>query len=268
MLLYLYILLIISLFITSYVFIVYKRKIGYQKVNYLTEKSLNEFLEKCLKKRKINNCNIKNTVINVKYGYNYLFFNNLNNNTNFEDLIFYKKTNKVLWHEDYYLMHKDLIYRKINSINKKWKNVLFRAFNGKVIINEIAKSYVFLSLNKSNFNHINHFKVLVYRYKLYKKEIQVLPDLVKYYYVKELLSNMHILAKIRKNILKFDKINTINAKNLNNKEYIYAVSGRQYISLKHKFNLDFEKEIYKLSCELLNYSYQNKLIIDWLKTLI
>jgi len=266
--LYIYLYIILSINIMMFIsLILYCCHIGVNKTNFLTEQSLNKFLNLALKKRKSNENKLKYSTTNVKnnkYSYKYLFIKKIN--INLSKIEYCKKTKNILWLENDVLSNRVKIKRVQTELGLHNFNFKYRAYNGKIIIAEIAKSYCFLSVTKPDFDCITHFRELVSSYKLFKKEIQILPVLVKYYFLLILKNNVDEIRKIRNKLLK-NKQNVLNNKKINkNKVGVYAFFKYAERNIAYYANyvkkIDFS-DCYELSMELLSLSLENQTILKW-----
>ena len=257
--LYIYLILIISINIIASLYIIRKyRFYKTLKINIYSERALNNYLNYVLKKR---NSNSKIDKKAIKYKYKSIILPKMNIDlTNIE---LSKKNKNIFWCENTILKFKDELYNINHVVNNYKPTLKYRLYNGKIIINEIAKTYAFLSLTRTSFDMVKHFKSVTSNYKLFKKEIQILPFLIKYYYVAKLNENLNLLSNIRTKILNFKSNNNKNAKNINN-EFVYAsyMYNIPCDKLCGKSVGELNKSIYDLSSLILDLSDENNKIIS------
>ena len=265
--------LIISIFmvvvvITSIHFFIEKNK---YKVNFLSEKALNNFIESSFKKRKNVVLNMKNrlNMVNRKLKYSYLPINLKKIEIGFDLLESYKKQRNLLFFEKFVFDNMTELKLKMDKINKLNFNEKYRAVCGKILILEIAKTYVFLSLSRTNFDPVAHFKRLTNEYKFYKKEIKILPHLISYFLLLSLKTNLLYAENIRNIIEKYSKVKKITKKEISKDEVVYSLAkyNKHYIEFKLKLKLDEQLATYNFSKELLQLNSEVKAILLWLQVL-
>lgn len=248
-----------------------KNKEAFYNVNYLTENALNEFINVSLKKRKSGLNVIKNDIfINKKVKkYKNIVIKLKDLNIKFNKMKTNISDKNLLWVEQEANKYLDSISKSIECINKFKLKSKYRSYKGKVIINEIAKSYVFLSLVKNNFDCVSHFRKIAKSYKLYKKEIYLLPILMKYYFINAFFDNLNELSILRKNIVKFSSMRDISKKLLLKEEVVYAVAkyNKHYTRLRLIYGINPLKSTYNIGEELLQKCYENRAVIMWLSVL-
>lgn len=241
-----------------------------ERVNFFTENSLNKYLNNVLKKRKsaLNKFknDIKHVKSNIKYKYKSIFLRKLKLNKN---LIKCNTKRKMLWVEYEACNNCEIISKNINLINSKIKFMKYRSFKDKIIINEIAKTYAFLLLNKDDFNMSNHFRKTAFSYKLFKKEIRILPFLIKYYLLIAFFDNMCELQNIRYDILTYSKCKISKFKRNYNYSQIYAISkynkNANLAILKN--NTRPEDATFHVSSSILRIATENRKIFSLLNAL-
>jgi len=265
---------IILLILFSFIFLVFSIVFAvglyYQrnqiKCNILSEKTLNSYLEFVCKKRKSIEKECKNSINKSKNVINYRYFHiNLNFNNEIKNL------KRKLSRENIVLFPEDVIRNNIGKIDNGFlfSNETYRGVKGKILILEIAKAYVFLSLNNTNFDMVKHFRSLTRQYVFYQKEIRILPKLVKMFFIYELCMIENDLYSSR---LKIEKIK-------NTKQFIkqidlfddeiYALkkysSFSTQIVLKH--NVDANLSCYRFTCFLLGSLTKIRACLLWLEYL-
>ena len=244
------------------------QKIKMMACNILSQKSLNDYCSQVLKKRKNSNYGMKNDhyLLKSQQKYSYLqFLLPCISKFEFDEILC--ETNKLLFPEG-------VIKKNVSSLFEKgdvcvFSHEKFRSVKGRILILEIAKAYVFLSLNDKTFDMVAHFKNIAIEYKLFKKEIQILPKLVKYFFVFELLNLARDLQSVR--------IQIERAKELKRwKEFVVHSRASIYSLAKHKPSLlsqfHFSEKFVIDSCvhlskDLLDALSRCKAIFLWCKVL-
>lgn len=259
-----YILAINVIAVLSIIIISKNRYENLLSVHFFSSKSLDEFIMRVFKKRKKQENKVKNHTLNQKnrVKYCYLPINLKKTNINIE----LNNSSFALFPEKIIIDKFSFFCKRVGEIkfNKKEK---FRAVKGKVLILEIAKSYVFLSLYDSGFDMVAHFKRLTHEYKFFKKEIRVLPVLVRYFFALEITKMRRRLNEIKNDILSTKNIKTLNVSKIKNAAVIYGLAKYNSLFTQYalKKNINVLEEIRNLSSELLEISSTLRACFLWLE---
>ena len=256
---------ILLLLLLAFIIIIFcEKKVGFTKL--YSKKLLIQYIDNIVKKRKTyiklckNDTNLRK--LHINYNKKRIKFNSLK----FDKNCFFDVSREHL-----YLFPRQVFFENKNHLSfncrkfcSKFKHIKFRTYKGKIIINEIAKSYAYLSVY-SNFDMVAHFRDLSKKYVFYKKEIDILPILVKYYLLKIALIESRKLYCLEKDII-FDNNILFNKVSHNlNCASLYSI----YFFNKNICHIPSEeKTAYSVSnelgLELLDIYYTAKKCFLWL----
>lgn len=167
-----------------------------------TVKLLNNYILDNVKKRKTHIKKYKNMPKTHEFVKKYVYKRIKLKNIKFDKNCFFdeSKLYKYLFPRKLFFESESVLKSLDKNFFNKIKHEKYRTTHGKIIICEIAKSYAYLSVY-TNFDMVEHFRKIAKEHVFFKKEIYVLPLLVKYYLLKIVSIESQKLLAIENDIL-------------------------------------------------------------------
>ena len=236
------------------------------KCHVYSEKGLDNYVYVTLKKRKTNENNIKNSNSMTKYPHNFSY-RQFKLGTSFSLIHDVKYSKNMLFPEKQIYDNSYTVDRILSS--GVYSNSAYRTIRSRVVILEIAKAYVFLSLNAKGFDMVSHFKSLSRKYVVYKKEIQILPKLVKYFFALEIKRAYDELADIKRIIClaKRKQISFKKSRYSDAEVYALLMYSKEFYAVALRRNIDVNACVLRLSKRMLELNSKIKRCFLWINAL-